>query len=199
MATYLYGVDWKEKLKVVEDSEESDSENDNDGNGNEANVVGGDDHDPLRPESLVAYAKGLELGAADNGMHTQEITFIKRYVLGISEEREEEEPIEDNFEGDTIATEVEAKAIVDRLSTTERNEIIKLLLDHVHEPHRSSTSTSKKHLIQWLCQANSVRNFWFYKSPGLKALVEAWGVHVDGRKTIDSMRNALAARIHCLI
>ena len=65
------------------------------------------------------------------------------------------------------------------------------MCQHVHVDHRKNGQT--KDLVEWLQNSNPVRNYWFYKSIGLKALIGSKGIELEnGRKTICHMREALS-------
>ena len=71
--------------------------------------------------------------------------------------------------------------------------ILAILQEHVPALYRKSSTGLIDFLTAWLQQPNSRRNFLFYKTPGLKSVIEAKGLKLQkGKKTIADMIDLLA-------
>ena len=189
VAEYLYGPEWASILKIVDDTPN---------NANDANVQnetadedatnGTDDH--LNPETLKNFVKAFPIPDEDDEAQTAALNFIESYVVVEEDEDRDDHSTE---EGVVIESEDEAKTIVRlQLNARERKTVLDLLAGHItHDAYRKKTTT--KDLIFWLQQPNSIRNFIFYKSQGLKDLMAARGIELTtGSKTMANMIEALA-------
>ncbi len=189
VAKYLYGRDdWRQALLHVTDAAAEIQEADD---GNE------EDYGPTRPCPIDVYVQQIIPGEDDHPSRAA-LEFLKKYVGSLQpavDEDDENCASSDQVEGETVVEDQnEAKSIVDELSAPIRRTILKLLGEHVHEPFRKNPS--KQDLIGWLQQPNSSRNYYFYKTTGLRALISAKGLSLgNGRKTAEQMRAILAGTL----
>ena len=93
--------------------------------------------------------------------------------------------------GEIVNSEDDAKKIFKNLGSKVKRHAIDLLSLHVHEEHRRNVQA--RELVRWLQEPNPIRNYLFYKSAGLRALVQAKGIVLqNGKKKNDDMIQALA-------
>ena len=98
------------------------------------------------------------------------------------------------FDGDGQKIEWDdAKEIVEDMRKQVLKKALGILAGHIqHVPQSHRKSPTKKDLIYWLQCNNEKRNYIFYSSTGLKALISKRGIKLCGKKTIDLMQDALA-------
>ena len=65
---------------------------------------------------------------------------------------------------------------------------LQILFEHCPQAHRKSSAT-KKDLIDWLQCSNPKRDYIFFSSAGLKALMNTKGISLSGRVNMDRMRD----------
>ena len=98
------------------------------------------------------------------------------------------------FDGDGHKIEWDdAKEIVEDMRKQVLKKALGIFAGHIqHVPQSHRKSPTKKDLIYWLQCNNEKRNYIFYSSTGLKALISKRGIKLCGKKTIDLMQDALA-------
>lgn len=187
----MYGEEnWKEALNLPDPAVAPAGE---DNVTNDFDSVSSNDHgdeDPLKPRSVREYLINF-IPAEDQDFERLAMVFLKKYVLGDGDVDPTDEDNDSDFKG-VVATEAEAKIVVEGLANQVRRAILKILpLQIKHEPYRGKMT--KADLCVWLQKPNDTRNFLCYKSVGLKALMAARSLTLaNGPKTSARMVEALA-------
>ncbi len=211
VAKYLHGPSWRTLGKVIIE-EEDPEEVVGDGNNEDGEIANGD-HDRATAAggdeliSLHQHINQIIPNENDGQLVMQALDFIKVYVGYLRADEGEgdqnstgDEQNNDEAESNTppnpligvfAKDEEEAKGIANDMNIRLRKAVLEILSEHVKLSHRKK-SVSKQDLIGWLQQNNTIRNFWFYTSAGLKELMSAKGIVLKGRKTAEEMRLALA-------
>ena len=97
-------------------------------------------------------------------------------------------------DGHVLADEEECNILLRRRGAVEKNLIFDIVRKFIPEEYRIARTT-KKSQVAWLLAPNSVRQFHFYNSKGLKAEMVKKGIAFapgSGRRTIDDMIKALS-------
>jgi len=148
--------------------------------------------------TIFEYLNQIEPG--DDVLFCDALNFSKKYVGTRIIDSDEEDSVNDTDSDDEfslngrgeliIESDVQAKGAIHKLSAAAKKRLLALLVEHVNQEHRKNPTA--KDLIGWIQQPNVVRNYWFYKAAGLKALISARGMTLTpGRKSIEEMREIL--------
>lgn len=183
VAFYLYGDNWRDKLNVR-------------GTNDVQSIPSTNCDQDHQLQSLFDYARQLssDYDKIVARSHDKEaIRFIVKYVTRIDIAENDHENMNEipPHPGIQIQTEDQAKFIVDSLEKQILNEVGRKLQNHVCEDHRVKTKIAKKQLMSWLLQDNYERQYFCYNAKGLKELVEAKGLQVQGQRTKEKNREVL--------
>ena len=195
VAVYLYGNDWRSALHITDPPVPAPA-----AGATDVDAADSAEEDLRHTRSVYDYVVNLPIPEEDDDVAQDALEFLKKFVCcdgidggaALDDSRDEDDDDEDQ-EGLIITTEVEAKQVVNQLHTSVKKCILKHLVTNVACPAYRKVNPSTKDLVIWLQKSNSVRNYLFFKSNGLKDLIRARSIDLpQGQKTIPHMVAALA-------
>ena len=200
VAKYLFGEDdWKEKLglNVVIDEPPAHDDDNNDDDESERSTAEAND-DPLNPQTIADFMVDFPCDME----HDLGCEKLKVYAHPTSDDDSdassdasllgENEPEMDYSDGKFFKNETDATAEFNSWTTGAKKSALKFLKLHVHKDHVKK-SCGYKDVVKWLTKPNAVRNYLFYTSKGLKALMSARKLtFASGPSSVDRMISALA-------
>ena len=191
VAKYLFGEDtWKDRLGlnvvVAEPPPDDDDESEH----------STEENNPLNPLTIAEFMKDFPCDME----HDLGCEKLEKYVTDDGSDDDssdgsllgENEPEMDHTDGMFFLNENDAASEFNRWSTGAKKSALKFLKLHVHSDHLKK-SVGYKDVVKWLQSPNAVRNYLFYTSKGLKALMSARKLtFASGHASVDRMISALA-------
>ena len=195
VAKYLFGEDdWKERLGLNVVIAEPPRDDDDDDDESEHSTA--EANDPLNPQTIADFMVDFQCDME------HDLGCEKLYVYAHPPSDDDSdassdasllgEPEMDHSDGMFFKNETDATSEFNSWSTGAKKSALKFLKLHVHPDHLKK-SCGYKDVVKWLTKPNAVRNYLFYTSKGLKALMSARKlIFASGHSSVDRMISALA-------